>query len=64
MIPPLIPQLRAFADGRVEVRLQTILPLHVALEIAALAGQHADVAPVLPAANDDDRPSGPLRGVR
>ena len=65
MIPPFTPQLRAFADGRAEVRLQSVLPLHVALEITALAGQHACEGPPFRPANDDDRPSsGPRRGIR
>jgi len=66
MILPLPPsQLRNFADGRVEVRLQAVLPLHVALEISALAGQYAAGGPALRAANDEDWPSSdPWRDAR
>jgi hypothetical protein len=65
MIPPLTPQVRAFDDGRAEVRLQSVLPLHVALEIAALAALHGGRGPYFDPANDDDQPStGRSRGVR
>jgi hypothetical protein len=65
MIPPLTPLVRAFDDGRAEVRLRSILPLHVALEIAALAALHGGQTPQIGPANDDDQPSpGRRRGVR
>lgn len=57
MIPPLTPQVRAFDDGSAEVRLQSILPLHVALEIAALAALHGARGPQPGPANDDEQPA-------
>jgi hypothetical protein len=57
MIPPLTPQVRAFDDGRAEVRICSILPLHVALEIAALAALHGRQDPQADPANDDGQPS-------
>jgi hypothetical protein len=66
MIPSFAPLVRALADGRAEVSLQAVLPLHVALEIAALAALHGRRPPLGDAAaNDDDRPkSGPRRRAR
>jgi len=61
MIPPFTPQVRAVADGHAEVSLRSVLPLHVALEIAALAALHARRPPQCGPANDDGRPSSGSR---
>lgn len=65
MIQPLTPQVRALDDGRAEVRLQSVLPLHVALEIAALAALYGGREPQFRPANDDGRSSsGPRLTAR
>lgn len=65
MIPPFTPQVRVIADGQAEVSLRAVLPLHVALEIAALAALHGRRSPQGGPANDDGRPtSGSHRKAR
>jgi len=65
MIPPFTPQVRVVADGHAEVSLRSVLPIHVALEIAALAALHGRRVPQGGPANDDGRPtSGSRRRAR